>query len=190
MEAPEGTVQGTNNDTSIVVNFTVNSGTVTVQAQNGCGNSPIRSLSVLVQAPDSTFSINPNPTGTNYSTQCLPNLTGQGITHSWLFQNGNPASSSSANPSVQWSSAGTYAVQHSITDAQETKIPFHNVGEASFHIDMSNVLAIRVKERILELNSCDTEERKVLEDFISNSLTVMIDGYVNLLMSIQQGYLK
>jgi len=73
---------------------------------------------------------------------------------------------------------------------QETKIPFHNVGEASFHIDMSNVLAIRVKERILELNSCDTEERKVLEDFISNSLTVMIDGYVNLLMSIQQGYLK
>lgn len=73
---------------------------------------------------------------------------------------------------------------------QETKIPFHNVGEASFHIDMSNVLAIRVKECILELNGCDSEEREVLEDFITNSLTVMIDGYVNLLMSIQQGYLK
>ncbi|NDA62136.1 MAG: hypothetical protein EBX50_08840 [Chitinophagia bacterium] len=73
---------------------------------------------------------------------------------------------------------------------QETKIPFHNVGEAAFHIDMSNVLANRVKERILELNDCDSEEREVLEGFISNSLTVMIDGYVNLLMSVQQGYLK
>jgi hypothetical protein len=111
-------IQGTNNDTSIVVDFTSNSGTVTVQAQNGCGNSPLSSVSVLVQAPDSTFSINPNPTGTNFNTLFTPNLTGQGISHAWLFQNGNPASSSSASPSAQWSSAGTYAVQHSITDAQ------------------------------------------------------------------------
>jgi hypothetical protein len=116
---PSGaSIQGSNNDTSIVVNFGSSSGTVTVQAQNGCGNSALRSVSVLVQAPDSTFSINPNPTGTNYTTLFTPNLTGQGISHAWLFQNGNPASSSSASPTAQWSSAGTYAVQHSITDAQ------------------------------------------------------------------------
>ncbi len=105
-------IQGPTTTPSIVVDFTSNSGTVTVQAQNGCGNSPIRSLSVLVQAPDSTFSINPNPTGTNYSTQCLPNLTGQGITHAWLFQNGNPGSSSSANPSVQWRGRNLCPAQH------------------------------------------------------------------------------
>jgi len=73
---------------------------------------------------------------------------------------------------------------------QETKIPFNNAGEAAFDINMSNILALKVKDRILKLANVDPQTREELENYISDSLNVMIDGYVNLLLSIQQGYLK
>lgn len=75
-------------------------------------------------------------------------------------------------------------------EKQQKHIPFLNAGEAALHIDMSNVLAIKIKDRILELNNSDKETREVLENYISDSLTVMIDGYVNLLQSINRGCLK
>ncbi len=38
-------------------------------------------------------------------------------TYAWLFQNGSPASSNLANPSVTWSGSGTYAVSLTVTDS-------------------------------------------------------------------------
>lgn len=73
---------------------------------------------------------------------------------------------------------------------QPNHVPFNNAGEASFHIEMSNILALKIKDRIIELAHSDPQTREVLENYISDSLNVMIDGYVNLLLSIQQGYLK
>ena len=73
---------------------------------------------------------------------------------------------------------------------QQKHIPFHNAGEAALHIDMSIVLATKIKDRILELNNSDKETREVLENYISDSLTVLIDGYVNLLESINRGSMK
>jgi len=75
-------------------------------------------------------------------------------------------------------------------EKQQKHIPFLNAGEAALHIDMSNVLAIKIKDRILELNNSDKETREVLENYISDSLEVIIDGYVNLLQSINRGCLK
>ena len=115
---PGAIIQGNSNDTSIVVDFGNIGGSITVQAQNGCGSSATQSFSMQVAAPDSTFSIQPNPTGTNFATSFNPNLSGQGVSHAWLFQSGTPASSSAQNPSVQWSNPGSYAVQLTVTDAQ------------------------------------------------------------------------
>ncbi|MFN4915332.1 MAG: hypothetical protein ACK5FT_08450 [Sphingomonadales bacterium] len=75
-------------------------------------------------------------------------------------------------------------------EKQQKHIPFLNAGEAALHIDMSNVLAIKIKDRIMELNNSDKETREVLENYISDSLEVIIDGYVNLLQSINRGCLK
>jgi len=69
-------------------------------------------------------------------------------------------------------------------ETSSNHVPFNNAGEAAFHIDMSNILALKVKDRILELANVDQLTREELENYISDSLNVMIDGYVNLLLSI------
>lgn len=56
---------------------------------------------------------------------------------SWVFQGGTPATSTSSNPSVQWSTAGTYSVSLTVTNANgnntKTKLSYVTVsGPSSF----------------------------------------------------------
>jgi len=69
-------------------------------------------------------------------------------------------------------------------------IPFNNVQELIFHIDMSNLLVEKVKNRIEQLPILQEEDRGRVENYITESLTVLIDGYTNMILSIQQSYIK
>lgn len=69
-------------------------------------------------------------------------------------------------------------------------IPFNNVQELVFHIDMSNLLVEKVKNRIEQLPILQEEDRERVENYITESLTVLIDGYTNMILSIQQSYIK
>jgi hypothetical protein len=69
-------------------------------------------------------------------------------------------------------------------------IPFNNVQELVFHIDMSNLLIEKVKNRIEQLPILQEEDRERVESYITESLTVLIDGYTNMILSIQQSYIK
>jgi hypothetical protein len=87
---------------------------IEVAAVNGCGSSSPFNYSYPIQAPDASFTTQPSNVATNQAAQFIPAESG---THSWSFASGNPASSSSASPSVTWSSAGTYTVIHTLTSA-------------------------------------------------------------------------
>ncbi len=68
--------------------------------------------------------------------------------------------------------------------------PFHSIEEINFHIDMSQILEQRIKERINQLPETVPENRDDLLNHISDNLNVLIDGYVNLLLSLEQDYVK
>jgi len=67
-------------------------------------------------------------------------------------------------------------------------IPFNSIEEINFHIDMSQILEQRIKERINQLPEATQETREDLLNYVSDSLNVLIDGYVNMLLSLEQGY--
>ena len=53
---------------------------------------------------------------------------------------------------------------------------------------MSQILEQRIKERINQLPESTPETREDLLNYVSDSLNVLIDGYVNMLLSLEQGY--
>jgi hypothetical protein len=69
-------------------------------------------------------------------------------------------------------------------------LPFISIGEVLFHIDMSNILVEQIRRRIIELPNYDGESKDTIENYITDSLSIVVEGYTNMLLSIQQGYLK
>ncbi len=57
------------------------------------------------------------PTRENAPIVFSVNNPGQGFTYDWTFPSGSPSTSTAANPTVTWSSSGTYTVTVNITDA-------------------------------------------------------------------------
>jgi hypothetical protein len=69
-------------------------------------------------------------------------------------------------------------------------IPFNSIEEINLHIDISNVLITRVKDAINQIPEVNPELRIELEKHIASSLNVLIEGYTNMLHSIEQGCIK
>jgi hypothetical protein len=69
-------------------------------------------------------------------------------------------------------------------------IPFNSIEEINLHIDISNVLITRVKDAINQIPEVNPELRIELETHIASSLNVLIEGYTNMLHSIEQGCIK
>jgi hypothetical protein len=67
-------------------------------------------------------------------------------------------------------------------------IPFNSIQEINFHIDMSQILEQKIKEAINQLPAATNANKEQLENYITASLNVLIDGYVNMLLSLEQGY--
>ena len=74
---------------------------------------------------------------------------------------------------------------------QPKHIPFENYEDAIFHIELSKVLESKIGELLSLHQKVENSELKVeLESQLDNSLNVLIEGYTNLLLSFQQGYIK
>ena len=76
-----------------------------------------------------------------------------------------------------------------MSNKQPKHIPFNNAEEMIFHIDISNILTEKIKVRIKQLGSAD-ESKERIENYIIYSLKVLVDGYINMILSIEQGYIE
>lgn len=84
-------------------------GVYQVAAYNGACTGNAGSVTVTVNpVPSSSFTLNPSVPIINQACTFSPAVSG--ATYNWTFQNGNPATSNVQNPSVTWSTTGTYSV--------------------------------------------------------------------------------
>lgn len=104
---------GQGNDT-VYVNFSAGSGNIYVSSQNNCGSSANYSYAVSVAQPSANFTANPSPGYINAAISF--SATQPGLNYTWTFPSGSPANASVQNPSVTWTSAGTYSVQLIVSD--------------------------------------------------------------------------
>ena len=72
---------------------------------------------------------------------------------------------------------------------QPKHIPFYSIQEMVFHIDASTLLLERLKSKIELMDNSEGAKRDELENHITQSLSVLNDGFVNMILSIQQGYI-
>jgi hypothetical protein len=73
---------------------------------------------------------------------------------------------------------------------QPKHIPFNSLQELQFHIDASKALMDRLKLTIELWHESEGDKKEKLEEHITKSLEVLNDGYINMILSIQQGYIK
>ncbi|MEI6766074.1 MAG: glycine-rich protein [Bacteroidota bacterium] len=90
-----------------------NSGSYSVVSVVNCNSVPATTNAVITGPVSSAFTWNPPYPGTGNAAVFTPALSG--ASYSWTFQNGNPASSTVQNPSVTWSSGGTFDVTLTVT---------------------------------------------------------------------------
>jgi hypothetical protein len=76
-----------------------------------------------------------------------------------------------------------------MSNIQPKHIPFTTKEEMIFHIEMSYILTEKIKTRIKQLGSADESNGRI-ENYITDSLKVLVDGYVNMVLSIEQGYIQ
>ncbi|MCA0237608.1 MAG: PKD domain-containing protein [Bacteroidetes bacterium] len=83
--------------------------TVTLTASNNCGSTTITHTVTVVSLPQANFNAT-NNTGCASLTVTFHNQSSINATsYQWTFPGGNPAASTEANPTVVYSSAGTYS---------------------------------------------------------------------------------
>jgi hypothetical protein len=70
---------------------------------------------------------------------------------------------------------------------QEKHIPFNSVEEMLLHIDASTLLLDRLKSTIELMDKSEGDKRVELQNHIAKSLAVLNDGFVNMILSIQEG---
>jgi hypothetical protein len=68
---------------------------------------------------------------------------------------------------------------------QEIKyVPFTNTDELRFHLDASQALKDRIKSLVELFDRTEGEMRAELEESVTNSLHVLIDGFASVILSI------
>jgi PKD repeat protein len=78
-------------------------------------DAPIDAFSCTGHEPDATFMASSTTVGLGQPVTFT--ATTQGLSYAWTFPSGNPAASAAASPVVMWSTAGTYNVSLSVSDA-------------------------------------------------------------------------
>ena len=73
---------------------------------------------------------------------------------------------------------------------QPKHIPFYSAQEMIFHIDASTLLLERLKSTMELLDQSKGDERDELENHITKSLLILNEGFVNIILSIEQGYIQ
>jgi len=108
-------ISGQGSDT-IRISFSNQPGirTISVVAQNSCGNSASFSFQVNVNNPNPLFSFPPTVSLNNPATFAATFPT---ASYAWTFQGGTPGSSTNAQEAVTWASLGNYQVSLTVTDS-------------------------------------------------------------------------
>jgi hypothetical protein len=73
---------------------------------------------------------------------------------------------------------------------QPKHIPFNSVEEMILHIDASTLLLERLKSTMELMDQSRGDERDELENHVTKSLLILNDGFVNMILSIEQGYIQ
>jgi hypothetical protein len=73
---------------------------------------------------------------------------------------------------------------------QTKHIPFNSVEEMIFHIDASTLLLERLKSTMELMDQSRGDARDELENHVTKSLLILNDGFVNMILSIEQGYIQ
>lgn len=110
---PGATIISGQGSVSIVVDFGASSGNIGVTASNSCGTSLMETLAVTAANPNATYTYLPTTPSVNNAVNF--SAPQSGLTYSWTFSGGNPATSTAQNPSVTWSNSGTYTVTLTVT---------------------------------------------------------------------------
>lgn len=87
---------------------------LTVSDLNNCSATFIDTITVQSCLPPSSAFTYPGTIAFNNAASF--NATQGGLNYSWTFQSGSPSSSASQNPSVTWSTPGSYTVTLIVTD--------------------------------------------------------------------------
>lgn len=69
-------------------------------------------------------------------------------------------------------------------------IPFTDAEELVLHFDASIMLIEQVKETVGLIAQSEGENRKELEETVTKSMSVLIDGFTAAIHSIQEGCIK
>jgi PKD repeat protein len=81
---------------------------------NNCTSQPGSTNAAIYATPSASFSFTPASPGVGQAVTFTPATSG--ASYQWSFQGGNPSVSAVQNPSVQWSSSGTYVVNLTVTN--------------------------------------------------------------------------
>ncbi|MEM1320161.1 MAG: PKD domain-containing protein [Bacteroidota bacterium] len=96
--------------------------TVTLTALNECGSTEISQTVVIVTPPDAGFTVSGNegcaPLTVQFTDQSSANTTGW----QWSFPGGTPSTSTDQNPTVVYSTPGTYSVTLEVSNAAGTDV--------------------------------------------------------------------
>ena len=84
--------------------------TVTLTATNGCGSVTTTMTVTIITAPTAAFSANDTSGCAELTVQFTNQSSANAVSYEWTFPGGNPSSSTDENPTVVYSSAGTYSV--------------------------------------------------------------------------------
>lgn len=103
------------NQTSTAANPThtyANDGTytVTLTSTNDCGTTTSTQTVVIVTPPTAGFSASPTTGCAPLTVQFVNSSSSNATSYAWTFAGGNPSSSTAQNPSVVYSTPGTYSV--------------------------------------------------------------------------------
>jgi hypothetical protein len=76
-----------------------------------------------------------------------------------------------------------------MVNSEKQYVPFTHIDELAFHFDASIMLIERVKETVGLMVNCEGENRKELEESVTKSMSVLIEGFTAAIHSIQEGYI-
>jgi hypothetical protein len=76
-----------------------------------------------------------------------------------------------------------------MVNSEKEYVSFTHIDELEFHFNASIMLIERIKETVSLMAQSEGENRRELEESVTKSMGVLIDGFTAAIHSIQEGYI-
>ncbi|MEO6037237.1 MAG: PKD domain-containing protein, partial [Saprospiraceae bacterium] len=100
---------------------------VTLTATNNCGSTTYTFGTDISSLPSAAFTTSGTMGCEPFTVQFTNQSSNNAATFAWMFQGGDPATSSAANPTVTWNQPGTYGVQLIVSNASGSDTAATNI---------------------------------------------------------------